>query len=128
MGLTSAALSLTATRAAQPDNAGELSRLRTERDTARRQLDTVRSQLHLQETVHETLARVAARGGGEDALTQALYELTGLSALIEDRFGNLRSWAVPTGPTPIRCGPRPTRKRCCGTSRARRARSESRTG
>ncbi|MFF5476501.1 PucR family transcriptional regulator [Streptomyces sp. NPDC012935] len=100
VGLTSAALSLTVTRAPQHDNAGELSRLRTERDTALRQLDTVRSELHLQKTVDETLARVAARGGGEDAITQALYELTGLSALIEDRFGNLRSWAGPDRPDP----------------------------
>ncbi|BBC28943.1 Transcriptional regulator [Streptomyces graminofaciens] len=100
VGLTSAALSLTVTRAAQHDNAGELSRLRTERDTALRQLDTMRTELHLQQTVHETLARVAARGGGEDAITQALYELTGLSTLIEDRFGNLRSWAGPDRPDP----------------------------
>lgn len=128
VGLTSAALSLAATRTSQHENAGELSRLRTERDTAQRRLDTMRSKLHLQRTVHETLARVAARGGGEHAITQALYELTGLSALVEDRFGNLRSWAAPTGPTPIRCGPPPTRKRCCGRSRARRARSDSRTG
>ncbi|MFD0546364.1 PucR family transcriptional regulator [Streptomyces mexicanus] len=97
---TSAAMSLAATRPAQHDNAGELSRLRTERDTALRQLDAVRSELHLQKTVHDTLARVAARDGGEDAITQALYELTGLSALIEDRFGNLRSWAGPDRPDP----------------------------
>ncbi|MFE5814278.1 PucR family transcriptional regulator [Streptomyces sp. NPDC056479] len=100
VGLTSAALSLTVARAAQHDDAGELSRLRTERDTALRQLDTVRSELQLQKTVHETLDRVAARGGGEDAITRALYELTGLSALIEDRFGNLRSWAGPDRPDP----------------------------
>lgn len=100
MGLTAAALSLTATRASQHENAGELSRLRTERDTALRRLDTMRSTLQLQRTVHETLARVATRGGGEDAITQALYELTGLSALVEDRFGNLRSWAGPDRPEP----------------------------
>ncbi|MGY6024882.1 PucR family transcriptional regulator [Streptomyces spinosirectus] len=100
VGLTSAALSLAATRASQHDNTGELSRLRTERDTALLQLDTMRSELHLQKTVHETLDGVAARGGGEDAITQALYELTGLSALIEDRFGNLRSWAGPDRPDP----------------------------
>lgn len=100
VGLTSAALSLAATRALQHDEAGELSRLRTERDSALRQLETMRSELHLQKTVHETLARVAAQGGGEDAITQALYELTGLSALIEDRFGNLRSWAGPDRPDP----------------------------
>ncbi|WP_405988012.1 PucR family transcriptional regulator [Streptomyces sp. NBC_00986] len=100
VGLTSAALSMAGTRPAHHDNAGEPSRLRTERDTALRQLDTMRSELHLQETVHETLALVAARGGGEDAITEALYELTGLSALIEDRFGNLRSWAGPDRPDP----------------------------
>ncbi|MDX3799101.1 PucR family transcriptional regulator [Streptomyces sp. AK04-3B] len=100
VGLTAAALSLAATRATQHENAGELSRLRTERDIALRRLDTMRSTLHLQRTVHETLARVAARGGGEDAITQALYELTGLSALVEDRFGNLRSWAGPDRPEP----------------------------
>lgn len=100
VGLASAALSLTVTRAAQHDKAGELSQVRTERDTALVQLDTMRCELHLQKTVHETLARVAARGGGEDAITQALYELTGLSALVEDRFGNLRSWAGPDRPDP----------------------------
>ncbi|MFD0228524.1 PucR family transcriptional regulator [Streptomyces hirsutus] len=100
VGLTSAAMSLAAMRPAHHDNAGELSRLRAERDTALRQLDTMRSKLHLQKTVHEALARVAARGGGEDAITQALYELTGLSALVEDRFGNLRSWAGPDRPDP----------------------------
>ncbi|MFD0029757.1 PucR family transcriptional regulator [Streptomyces sp. NPDC055059] len=100
VGLTSAALSLAATRPTHHDDTGELSRLRTERDTALRQVDTMRSELHLQKTVHEALARVAARGGGEDAITQALYELTGLSALIEDRFGNLRSWAGPDRPDP----------------------------
>lgn len=108
VGLTSAALSLAAMRPAHHDNAGELSRLRTERDTALRQLDTTRSELHLQMTVDETLARVAARGGGEDGITQALYEITGLPALIEDRFGNLRSWAGPDRPDPY-----PVRSSAC---------------
>ncbi|MEU5046631.1 PucR family transcriptional regulator [Streptomyces griseorubiginosus] len=96
--LTSTALSLAATCASQHESAGELSRLRTERDTALRGLDAMRSTLHWQRTVDEALARVAARGGGEHAITQALYELTGLSALVEDRFGNLRSWAGPDRP------------------------------
>lgn len=100
VGLTSAALSLTVARALRHDNADELSQLRTERDAALRQWDAARLEQHQQQTVHETLARVAARGGGEDAITRALYELTGLSALIEDRFGNLRSWAGPDRPVP----------------------------
>ncbi|WP_239015546.1 helix-turn-helix domain-containing protein [Streptomyces sp. CdTB01] len=100
MGFVSAALSLAATHASQHDNADEMNRLRSERDAALQQLDTLRHDLHVQKTVDETLAHVAARGGGEDAITRALYELTGLSALIEDRFGNLRSWAGPDRPDP----------------------------
>ncbi|MFD6289656.1 PucR family transcriptional regulator [Streptomyces sp. NPDC060205] len=100
VGLTSAALSLAATHPAHDDGAGELSRVRSERDAALGQLQTLRSELHLHKTVHETLDRVAARGGGEDAITQALYEITGLPALSEDRFGNLRSWAGPDRPDP----------------------------
>jgi DNA-binding PucR family transcriptional regulator len=98
--LTAAAISLAAPRLARHDPAGELSRLRSERDTALQELDTVRSELHFQTTVHESLARVAALGGGEDAIAQALYELTGLPSLIEDRFGNLRSWSGPGRPDP----------------------------
>ena len=100
MGFTSAAMSLAASRSDLRGNAVELSRLCGERDTALRKLDTLRSRLHRQNTVHEALARATARGGGEDAITQALYELTGLSALVEDRFGNLRSWAGPGRPAP----------------------------
>ncbi|WP_458248396.1 PucR family transcriptional regulator [Streptomyces sp. MAI_2237] len=100
VGTTSTALTLAAMRASHQSDADELSRLRSERDTALRQLETMRRDLHLQKTVHDTLARVAVRGGGEDAITEALYELTGLSALIEDRFGNLRSWAGPDRPDP----------------------------
>ncbi|MFC8430494.1 PucR family transcriptional regulator [Streptomyces sp. NPDC057253] len=100
VGLTSAALSLAAARTPLRDDADELGRLRAERDTAVQHVNTMRSTLRLQRTVHEALARVAARGGGEHAITQALYELTGLSALVEDRFGNLRSWAGPGRPDP----------------------------
>ncbi len=98
--LTAAAVSLAVRRPARHDPADELSRLRSERDTALQQLDTVRSELHFQTTVHESLAHVAALGGGEDAIAQALYELTGLPSLIEDRFGNLRSWSGPGRPDP----------------------------
>lgn len=128
VGLTSATLWLTAARAAQHGNAGQLSRLRTERDTALRQLDTTRSEFHLHKTVHETLARVAARGGGEDAITQALYQLTGLSALIEDRFGNLRSWAGPDRPDPYPVRSSTDQEEMLRQVAREAARSKSRTG
>ncbi|MET7572143.1 helix-turn-helix domain-containing protein [Streptomyces sp. NPDC005492] len=96
--LASAALSLAAAGHRQQDDARELDRLRSERATATQRLDSLRSELHQQRIVLETLADVAAQGGGEDAITHALYELTGLPAVAEDRFGNLRSWAGPDRP------------------------------
>ncbi|MCI3271829.1 PucR family transcriptional regulator [Streptomyces cylindrosporus] len=96
--LTSAALSLAAAGHRQQHDALELSRLREEHATAVQRLDSLRSEMRHQRIVHETLAEVAAGGGGEDAITHALYELTGLAAVAEDRFGNLRSWAGPGRP------------------------------
>ncbi|WP_055587851.1 PucR family transcriptional regulator [Streptacidiphilus griseoplanus] len=97
--LTAAALSLAIARRRQADGARELSRLRSQRAAVLRQLDALRTEVRQQRIVHEALGRVAGLGGGEDALTQALYELTGLPALVEDRSGNLRSWAGPGRPT-----------------------------
>lgn len=98
--LTTAALSLASARRRQRDDAQELSRLRGQRTAALGQLDALRTEIQQQLIVHEALARVADLGGGEGALTQELYALTGLPALVEDRFGNLRSWAGPGRPTP----------------------------
>ncbi|MFK4098496.1 PucR family transcriptional regulator [Streptomyces sp. NPDC019531] len=98
MRLTAAALSLAAAQHREHDNARELDRLRGERATTSQQLDSLRSELHQQRIVHETLADVAAQGGGEDAITHALHDLTGLPVVAEDRFGNLRSWAGPGRP------------------------------
>ncbi|GHB39137.1 hypothetical protein GCM10010347_05760 [Streptomyces cirratus] len=96
--LTSAALALAAARHREHDDALELDRLRSERALSSQRLDSLRTELRRQRIVDETLADVAARGGGEDAITNAVYELTGLPAVIEDRFGNLRSWAGPGRP------------------------------
>ncbi|MFJ5534000.1 PucR family transcriptional regulator [Streptomyces sp. NPDC093261] len=106
--LTSAALSLAAARRRQSEDARELCRLRDERAAGLREVRSLRSELHHHRFVYEALAHVAALGGGEDALTRALYELTGLPALVEDRFGNLRSWTGPGRPCPY---PRPTPER-----------------
>ncbi|MGW3724404.1 PucR family transcriptional regulator [Streptomyces sp. NPDC000851] len=98
--LTSAALSLAAARRRLYEDARELSRLRVELVTTLHELDSLRTELHHQRIVHDAFARVAVLGGGEDALTHALYEVTGLPTLLEDRFGNLRSWAGPGQPDP----------------------------
>lgn len=90
-------------------NAAAHPRRRREDAVARRRLRHVRaavgeplrsalSDLAHQRTVYEALDQVAVSGGGEDAIVRALHGLTGLSALAEDRFGNLRSWAGPGRP------------------------------
>lgn len=96
--LTAAALSLAAARQREHDDERELDLLRSERTVTNERLDSLRTELHQQQVVHETLADAIAQGGGEDAITHALYELTGLPVVAEDRFGNLRSWAGPGRP------------------------------
>jgi sugar diacid utilization regulator len=48
--------------------------------------------------IHDRLSRVALAHEGQDGIARAVYELTGRSAAIEDRFGNLRAWAGPDRP------------------------------
>jgi hypothetical protein len=43
--------------------------------------------------IHDRLTRAAVSGEGMDGITKALHEVTGRTVVIEDRFGNLRSWA-----------------------------------
>jgi sugar diacid utilization regulator len=48
--------------------------------------------------IHDRLTRVAMEGQGQEGIAQAVHELTGYPAVIEDRFGNLRAWAGPGRP------------------------------
>jgi sugar diacid utilization regulator len=50
--------------------------------------------------IHDRLTRVALGRDGQDGIAQAVFELTGRSVAIEDRFGNLRAWAGPGRPDP----------------------------
>jgi DNA-binding PucR family transcriptional regulator len=56
--------------------------------------------------IHDRLTRPALGRAGQDGIAQAVYELTGRAAAIEDRFGNLLAWAGPGRPDPYpRCDP-----------------------
>ena len=56
--------------------------------------------------IHDRLTKVALGGEGQQGIVEALYELTGRPAAIEDRFGNLLVWAGPDQPEPYpRSGP-----------------------
>ncbi|MEV6941806.1 helix-turn-helix domain-containing protein [Streptomyces sp. NPDC051172] len=97
---TAAALSVAFARRRQREDALELDRLREERTVLQRQLISAVAELGYERAVHAMTADVAASGGGEEAVTRALHGLTGLPALVEDRFGRLRSWTGPSRPVP----------------------------
>jgi sugar diacid utilization regulator len=52
--------------------------------------------------IHDRFTQVALEGSGHDGIVRALHELTGLPAGIEDRSGNLLSWAGPEADRPRR--------------------------
>ena len=83
--------------------------------------------LALQRTmeIHDRLTRVALEGQGQEGIAQAVYELTGYPAAIEDRFGNLLAWAGPGAPTATPRTPRATGTACCGAPWPRPAQSET---
>ncbi|MFD5753277.1 PucR family transcriptional regulator [Streptomyces sp. NPDC127033] len=97
---TAAALSVAVAHRRRREEALELHRLREERAALQRQLIAVVAELAYQRAVHALMADVAAAGSSEEAVTRALHKLTGLPALVEDRFGRLRSWTGPNRPDP----------------------------
>ncbi|GAA4309530.1 hypothetical protein GCM10023086_28910 [Streptomyces venetus] len=98
--LTAAALSVAVAHRRRQEDALELHRLRRERTTLQQRLISLVVKAGHQRAVHAVLAEVAAAGGGEEAITGALHELTGFPVLVEDRFGRLRSWTGPGRPDP----------------------------
>ncbi|RSS82932.1 helix-turn-helix domain-containing protein [Streptomyces sp. WAC06614] len=97
---TAAALSVAFAQRLQREAAQELHRVREDRAALQRQLNSVVSELGNQRAVHALMADIAASGGGEEAVTRALHELTGLPALVEDRFGRLKAWSGAGRPDP----------------------------
>ncbi|MEV7127766.1 helix-turn-helix domain-containing protein [Streptomyces sp. NPDC093260] len=97
---TSAALSVAFAHRRRREDTLELHRLREERTALQQQLISVVAELGFERAFHSFTARVTASGGGEEAVTRALHGLTGLPALVEDRFGRLRSWTGPSRPVP----------------------------
>jgi len=75
-----------------------------ELEAANEQLAGAVTDLQQRQRIHEVLTRVAAYGGGAAGIADAVHDLTGLAAVVEDRFGNLLAWAGPGRP---RTYPRP---------------------
>lgn len=62
--------------------------------------ETAREALQRRLDIHDRLARIAVAGEGLDGIAQAVHQLTGLPAAIEDPFGTLMAWAGPDRPDP----------------------------
>jgi sugar diacid utilization regulator len=56
-------------------------------------LRTANVALHRSMEIHDRLTQVTMRGGGQEGIVRAIYELTGYVAGIEDTFGNVVAWA-----------------------------------
>jgi hypothetical protein len=80
--------------------AAKLRKANADQEVANRELATTVSRLQRQTNVHEILSAAVAAGTGEQGIVNALYDLTGHSVGLEDRFGNLRCWAGPGQPRP----------------------------
>ncbi|WP_458319318.1 PucR family transcriptional regulator [Mycolicibacterium brisbanense] len=78
----------------------ELTRSNADLLAANRALGTMVTRLQRQMNVHEVLSAAVAAGMGEQGIADALNDLTGHSAGIEDRFGNLRCWSGSGQPHP----------------------------
>src|SRR3984957_7449714 len=50
--------------------------------------------------IHDRLTKVALGSQGQQGIVEVVSELTGRTAAIEDRFGNLLAWAGPDQPDP----------------------------
>lgn len=65
---------------------------------ANRKRAIAENRLETQSRAHEILGAALATGGGEQAIADALHELTALPIAVEDPFGNLRTWSGPGRP------------------------------
>lgn len=75
-------------------------RFAEELDKATTDLAGAQQRLQSRTRVHETMEAAVADNDGEQAITDALHELTAMPVALEDRFGNLRSWSGPERPVP----------------------------
>lgn len=102
--LTGAALVSAGLHRSERAITAELGDLNARLESANEQLASAVTDLQQRQRIHEVLTLAAAHGGGAAGIADALYDLTGLAVVVEDRFGGLLAWAGPGRP---RTYPRP---------------------
>ena len=81
------------------EQSARLHRMNVEKTAENTRLLASVTDLERHEAIHESLDR-AEVSQGEPGIVRVLYETTGLAAVSEDCFGNLRVWAGPGRPQP----------------------------
>lgn len=97
---TAAALANASLHKAEREHALQLSQLSDKLAIMNQRLKTTITDLERRQNVHDVFTRIVASDGGEDEIAAALHALTGHAIAVEDRFGNLLSWAGPGKPDP----------------------------
>jgi sugar diacid utilization regulator len=94
---TAAALESAALYRGALEHAATLREMAEERAEVNRQLQQTVTDLERRTRTHELLTRASLAPEVSAAVADALHELTGLAAAIEDRFGNVLQRAAPEG-------------------------------
>ncbi|MCW2644428.1 MAG: transcriptional regulator [Pseudonocardiales bacterium] len=76
---------------------GSLRAMNEERAAVNRQLRATVQDLERRTRMHEMLTEASRAADVPAALVEALRDLTGLAAAVEDAFGNVQEWAGPEG-------------------------------
>src|SRR6202165_5390934 len=80
----------------------QLNDLTEERKRTIQRLSHTVAELERQEQIHEALAAVSGSSAGVTRIADALHELTSLTVVVEDVFGNPRAWSGSPRPAKYR--------------------------
>jgi sugar diacid utilization regulator len=100
MQQTAAALGNAANLRHEREHARELADLNDKVESVNARLEISVAALKRRNTTHERLSAALASDNVEVGIVQALFELVGLPAVVEDPFGHLVAWAGPGRPDP----------------------------
>jgi sugar diacid utilization regulator len=106
---TAAALANTSLHRVEREHTAQLRVLNDEREAMNKQLTASVATLRRQRNIHQMLTGKAAAGGGEAGIAESLHQLTQMPVVVEDQFGNMRTWAGP-GPPDNYAKPSPRRQ------------------
>ncbi|MCI2419301.1 helix-turn-helix domain-containing protein [Saccharopolyspora sp. K220] len=97
---TAAAVANASLHQVEREHALQLSRLSEELAIMNQRLKDAVADLQRSQTIHDAFTHIVASDGREDEIAATLHELTDRAVAVEDRFGNLLSWAGPGRPDP----------------------------